>query len=120
MIVPCLPHLIIRAPHEREPDVYCARRKHLRWHHSDNGVGLVSKIHSPSQNLGITRKRAVPQSIADHREKWPAHSIFFRGEDAAELGLEPNDLEKGGRHKRSADLFRRASLEAAQVVRFAS
>ena len=110
-----LPGRTVRPAHDRKPDLHRARRSHLRRHDPNDGVRLIAEIHAPSQHVGIARKNALPQPVADDGHKRSAHPIFFFGEDPGQLRRESDHLEKVRRDEASADLLRRAAFEAAQI-----
>ncbi len=60
MIIASLPVRIVGAPHQGEPDLDCARRKHLRRHHADNGVRLVAEVQRAPEHMRIARKESLP------------------------------------------------------------
>ena len=107
MIIAFQPVRGIRPAHEREPDVDGAGQKHLRRHHADDRVGLITKVNGAPEDTGIALKNAEPKLVADYRKQRSADPIFFVGESATELRREANDLEEIRRHERTRKLLRR-------------
>src|ERR1043166_2189035 len=117
VIVPRLPHLVVGPAGQREPDFHGSRRKHLRRHHADNRVGLVTKVDRFAEDVRIAVEDPLPKLVADHTDGRSANAIFFFCEHAAELRRETDDLEKGRGNKGTGDLLRRAVFETAHIIR---
>jgi hypothetical protein len=115
VIIAVLPDGVIGAPHERKPNIDRAGREHLRGHHADHGVRLISEIEGATERVGIPLEEPLPKPIADDCEEWSPDAIFFFRKGPSQLGLQPDHFEKIRRDQASADLLGRASLQAAQV-----
>ena len=116
MIVSHRPTRPDRMALQRKPDFRFTRRKHLRRHDTDDGVNFAGEIERPTEHRRIALEKSLPKLIADDGQSRTADAIFLFGENAAELRLEPDDLEKVRRHDRAGNLFRLAAFESAQVV----
>src|SRR4051794_32031923 len=107
MILAVLPHRIAGSARERKPDFGRSRRKHLRRHYPEDGVGLVAEIDRLPEHVRLARENALPKLVADHANRRAADAILLFRENATELRLKADDLEKVSGHQPAWHLFRR-------------
>ena len=101
---------------ERKPNFSRTRRKHLRRHHSNDGVKFAGEIQRASEHGWIALEKSLPELIADHRKSRPTGAILLFRKDSPDLRFQSDHLEKIRRHQSPGNLFRLSALQPAQVI----
>src|SRR2546421_10475295 len=87
-------------PARGQPYFTLIRKVEARWHDADDGVIAPTEcIHRQrlAENLRVSRKTPLPESVTDHRGALASALVFFRQECAAQERLDAKRREKTGR-----------------------
>ena len=88
------PRRIIAPASQREPRVGVLRRCHLAGHDSDDCEILIVQVDRATNGTGIAIECALPESIADHHDRWPADFVFVFAECAPDFRRQADHVEK--------------------------
>ena len=112
------PCRIVAPASERKPCVGVLWRSHLRRHDSDDGVTLIVQIDRATNRTGIAVECALPESIAEHHDRWSADFVFLLTKRPADFRRQADDVEKIPRYRSARHSFSFATRDAAKVSRF--
>ena len=106
------------AAHERKPDIHARGRIHFRRHHANDRDRTAMKCNRAPNNLRVAVKGAVPQTIADDRERRRARFVFVFAVGPAELRLEADRVEEICGRERNGDPLRLTPGNVAEMEGF--